>query len=81
MTTFVTRETTRQLAGETLQGRLALVTGSMRAIGTAIGRSLPSQLGRLERPDEAARMVQFPCADACCLICGRGWAPNLGGEV
>lgn len=80
MTTFVTRERTRLLAGETLLGRVALVTG-MRAIGTAIGRSLAGQLGRLERPDEAARVVHLWWADACCLSCGRVWVLNLGGEV
>jgi hypothetical protein len=69
------------LAGEK-RSRVALVTGSMRAIGTATGRcrGRGRQLCRLA-PDEAARAVHLLCADVCCVICGQVWALNFGGEA
>jgi hypothetical protein len=81
MTAFETRERTRLLAGEQPKGRVALVTGSTRAIGAAIGCSLASRLDQLGRSDELARVAHFLFAGACFLISGRVWALNITGEV
>lgn len=71
-------EITRPLAGEKLKGRVVLVTGGPRGVGTAIGRSQASRLGRR---DGVARVVHFLCAGASCYITGRVWALNTSQEV
>ena len=38
-------------------------------------------LGRLGRPEEVARVVQFLCADASSYITGQVWAVNGGQEM
>ena len=78
MTTLETREATQPLAGEKLKGRVALVTGSTRGVGTAIGRSARWPAGAARR---VARVVHFLCADACSLITGRVWALNGRREL
>jgi hypothetical protein len=69
-----------QLLAREKRSRVAQVTGSMRAIGTATGRCRGSQLCRLA-PDEAARAVHLLCAEVCCVFCGQVWALNPGGEA
>jgi len=60
MTSLRAREATQPLAGEMLKGRVALVAGGTRRVGTAIGRSLGSRLGRrggvAVRPDPMAQI-------------------------
>jgi NAD(P)-dependent dehydrogenase (short-subunit alcohol dehydrogenase family) len=73
MTTLEAREATQRLAGERLKGRVALVRGGTRGVGTAIGRSLASRLGRR---DGVARVVHFLCAGASSYITGRVCALN-----
>ena len=77
MTAFETRKETRLLAGQKLKGRVALVTGS----GRAIGCSLASRLDRLGRPAEVVRVVHFLFAGACSVISGRVCALNITGGV
>jgi hypothetical protein len=80
MTAFETRERTRLLAGERLNGRVALVTGGLWGIGAEIGRSLVNP-GAPGRPGGVARVVQFLCAGACSLITAQVWALNVRGEA
>ena len=75
MMTLEAREAAQPLAGEKLKGRVALVTGVTRGVGTAIGRSLA---GRLGRRDGVARMVR---AGASSYIAGRPWALNGSRET
>jgi NAD(P)-dependent dehydrogenase (short-subunit alcohol dehydrogenase family) len=67
------------LAGEMLRGRVALVAGGTRRVGTAIGRSLASRLGR--RDDGVARVVHFRCAGVSFCITGRVGALNGSREM
>ena len=74
MTTLEAREAAQPLAGEKLKGRVALVTGVTRGVGTAIGRSLAGRLGRRDG-------VHLLCADASSCIAGRVWALSNRREL
>jgi NAD(P)-dependent dehydrogenase (short-subunit alcohol dehydrogenase family) len=78
MTTSETRETTQRPAGQQLKGRVALVTGGARVVGTAISRPLASRLGRR---DGVACVVDFLCAHACSLITALVWAVDGSQEI
>ena len=62
MATVHAHESTSQVAGEKLKGRVALVTGGTRGIGAAIGRSLAAQQATVaagySRDEEKARSFQ-----------------------
>ena len=77
MTTLETCETTQPPAGQQLKGRVALVSGGARGVGTAIGCPLASQLGRR---DGVACVVDFLYAAACSLITALVWAVD-GSQV
>jgi hypothetical protein len=78
MTSLRAREATQPLAGEMLKGRVALVAGGTRRVGTAIGRGLA---GRLGRRGGMASVVHVLCAGASSYIAGRVWALNGSREM
>ena len=77
MTTLETCETTQPPAGQQLNGRVALVSGGARGVGTAIGRPLASRLGRR---DGVAGVVDFLYAAVCSLITALVWGVD-GSQV
>jgi hypothetical protein len=74
MTTSEAREAAQPLAGERLKGRVALGTGGTRGVGTVIGRSLASRLGRSDG-------VHFLGVGASFCITGRVWTLNGSQEM
>ena len=74
MTTLEARQATQPLAGERLKRSVALRTGGTRRVGTVIGRSLASRLGRRDG-------VHFLGVGASSCITGRVWALNGSQEM
>jgi hypothetical protein len=77
VTTLEAYEITRPPAGERLKDRVAVFAACTRGVATAIGRSLPSGLGRREG---AALVARLPCADACPSIIEQVQPVNRRGE-